>query len=286
MRLVLDARARGLLRRLPRTNVYSAFELLLLAALAVQCARLVWSIATPVGPIGDWRPAQAGFSGSPSAVLQAFDRFFRLSGGDGAPAVVTSLQLTLFGTRLDEAMGGGSAIIAGPDGVQQSVAVGQEIMPGVRLRAVSFDHVTIDRGGADEDLFIAQGDPTNPGAPPTSSNGPSNAPAAENGPPPPPAPGGSTGITIAQLRSDIGFIPRVDGGRVSGLVVRPQGTGGAFRQAGLREGDLVTAIDGRAINGPNDLDRLGARFAKAGNLSITIERGGQILPLFVTISGQ
>ena len=172
MRLVLDARARALLRRLPRTNVYSAFELLLLAALAVQCARLAWAIATPVGPLGDWRPAQAGFAGSPSAVLQGFDPFFRLSTVDGKPAVVTSLQLTLFGTRLDEAMGGGSAIIAGPDGFQQSVAVGQEIMPGVRLKAVAFDHVTIDRGGAEEDLFIAQGDPANPGAAPTSSTAP------------------------------------------------------------------------------------------------------------------
>jgi general secretion pathway protein C len=282
MRLVLDARARGLLRRLPRTNVYSAFELLLLAALAVQCARLVWSIATPVGPLGDWRPAQAGFSGSPSAVLESFDPFFRLNGGDGGPAVVTSLQLTLYGTRLDEAMGGGSAIIAGPDGVQQSVPVGQEIMPGVRLKAVSFDHVTIDRGGAEEDLFIAQGDPQNPGAAPASSN----APPVATEPPPPPARGDEAGITIAQLRSDIGFIPRVDGGRVSGLVVRPQGPGAAFRQAGLREGDIVTAIDGRAISGPNDLDRLGARFAKGGNLSITIERGGQTLPLVITIAGQ
>jgi general secretion pathway protein C len=286
MRLVLDARGRALLRRIPRTNVYSAFELLLLAVLAVQCARLVWSIVTPVGPLGDWRPARADFAGSPSAVLQGFDPFFRLNGENGAPAIVTSLQLTLFGTRLDEAMGGGSAIIAGPDGVQQSVPVGQEIMPGVRLKAVSFDHVTIDRGGAEEDLFIAQGDPANPGAAPISSSAPSGAPAAANGSPAPPARDVGRGITIAQLRSDIGFIPRVDGGRVSGLVVRPQGTGGAFRQAGLHEGDIVTAIDGRAISGPNELDRLGAHFAKGGNLSITIERGGQTLPLVITIAGQ
>ena len=282
MRLVLDARARALLRRLPRTNVYSALELLLLAALAVQCARLVWTVATPIGPLGDWRPAQAGFAGSPSAVLQGFDPFFRLSVVDGKPTVVTSLQLTLFGTRLDEAMGGGSAIIAGPDGVQQSVPVGQEIMPGVRLKAVAFDHVTIDRGGAEEDLFIAQGDPANPGAAPTSST----SAAGDNEPPPPPAPGDDRGITIAQLRSDIGFIPRIDGGKVSGLVVRPQGSGGAFRQAGLREGDIVTAIGGRAISAPDDIDRLGAQFAKGGNLSITIERGGQTLPLVITIAGQ
>src|SRR5476651_2135633 len=77
MRLVLDARARALLRRLPRTNVYSALELLLLAGLAVQCARLFWVLATPVGPLGAWQPVQPGFNGSPAAMLQGFDPFFR-----------------------------------------------------------------------------------------------------------------------------------------------------------------------------------------------------------------
>jgi general secretion pathway protein C len=148
MRLVLDARARAWLRRFPRTNIYSLAEIMLLALLAVQCARLVWLVVTPTGPLGDWRPATPGFAGSPSAMLRDFDPFFRLTGGDDKPGIVTSLQLTLFGTRVDQAMGGGSAIIAGPDNVQHSVAVGQEVMPGVKLKAVAFDHVTIDRGGA------------------------------------------------------------------------------------------------------------------------------------------
>src|SRR3546814_4797376 len=38
--------------------------------------------------------------------------------------------------------------VAGPNGVQNSFAVGEEIMPGVVLKAVAFDHITIDRGGA------------------------------------------------------------------------------------------------------------------------------------------
>ncbi|PTS84625.1 type II secretory protein PulC, partial [Sphingomonas sp. HMWF008] len=159
MRLVLDARARAFLRRVPVTKVYTGVELLLIALLAVQCARLVWVVVTPVGPVGTWKPEQASIAGSPQAILRSFDPFFLISGGDAAgPSVVTTLQLTLFGTRLDEAQGGGSAIIAGPDGVQQSIGVGQEIMPGVKLKSVAFDHVTIDRGGASEDLFIVQPD--------------------------------------------------------------------------------------------------------------------------------
>lgn len=279
MRLVLDARARAWLRRFPRTNIYSLAEVLLLALLAVQCARLVWLVVTPAGPLGDWRPATPGFAGSPSAMLRDFDPFFRLSGGDDKPSVVTSLQLTLFGTRVDEAMGGGSAIIAGPDNVQHSVAVGQEIMPGVKLKAVAFDHVTIDRGGASEELYLPQdGTGTNATLAPAAGPAPV-APGVSAAPPPP-----GVGVSAAQLRTEIGFIPRIDGGRISGLVVRPQGSGAAFRQVGLHDGDVVTAIGGRAVTGAGDLDRLAQQYPHGGDVPITVERGNTTVPIVITIA--
>lgn len=274
MRLRLDARGRRWLRRLPVVNVYSVAELALMAVLAVQGARLLWVIVTPVSPLGEWRPLAPAIAGSPSAILEGFDPFFRLQGQQGAPAAVTNLQLTLFGTRLDEASGRGSAILAGADGVQRSVSVGEEIQPGVTLKAVAFDHITIDRGGRSEDLYLDQSD-----APPAAPAAPGNAPVPAPGSVPP-----QGGVAIAQLRSDIGFIPRLDGGRVSGLVVRPQGSGVAFRAAGLREGDIVTALGGRPVTGPGDLDRLASDFAQGGSLSITVERGDQTLPLALQIA--
>ncbi|MFN3775894.1 type II secretion system protein N [Sphingomonas parapaucimobilis] len=276
MRLRLDARGRRWLRRLPVVNVYSVAELALMAVLAVQGARLLWVIVTPVSPLGEWRPLAPAIAGSASAILEGFDPFFRLQGQQAAPAAVTTLQLTLFGTRLDEASGRGSAILAGPDGVQRSVSVGEEIQPGVTLKAVAFDHITIDRGGATEDLYLDQSD-----APPAAAG------ASAPGAPSVQAPGSvppAGGVAIAQLRSDIGFIPRLDGGRVSGLVVRSQGSGAAFRAAGLREGDIVTALGGRPVTGPADLDRLAADFAQGGSLSITVERGDQTLPLSLQIA--
>lgn len=268
MRLVMDGRARRLLRRVPVINIYSGIELALLGLLAVQVARLTWALVTPVGPLGDWRPATPAVAGLPADALASFDPFFRL-GAPAGPATVTSLQLTLFGTRIDEAQGGGSAIIAGPDGVQNSVAVGQEVAPGVRLKAVAFDHVTLDRGGADEDLFLDQSGAVTPVQP----GGTSGAP---------PAPGG--GVPVGQLRNEIGFIPRIDSGRVSGLVVRPQGSGAVFAQAGLREGDVVTAIGGRPVSGADDLDRIAADFRGGGNVPLTVERGKQTLQLAITVA--
>ncbi|USU06129.1 PDZ domain-containing protein [Sphingomonadaceae bacterium OTU29LAMAA1] len=274
MRLKLDARTRRILRRLPVVNVYSLAELLLIAGLATQSARLLWTLVTPVSPLGDWRPAEISVPGRPYDVLAGFDPFFRLGAQAQGPATVTSLQLTLFGIRVDEASGRGSAIVAGADNVQKSVGVGEEIQPGVRLKAVAFDHITIDRGGTSEDLFLVQSDAPQPGQAPVPAPG---APPVVGQPAVPP-------IAANQIRNEIGFIPRIDGGRISGLVVRPQGTGNLFRTAGLREGDVVTAIGGRPVTGPQDLDRVTADFAGGGNIPITVERGTQTLALAITIA--
>ena len=275
MRLSFDARARAVLRRIPVVNVYTVAELVLLGALAIQGARLVWTVVTPVSPLGDWRPAGLSLPAAPGEVLRGFDPFYRISGAaPGGPAVVTSLQLKLFGTRIDEATGRGSAILAGPDGVQKSVAVGEEITPGVILREVAFDHVAIERGGARENLFLDQS-----GGGTATTPVPGGDAAATNAPV-------SSGITVQQFQSDIGFVPRVEAGRISGLVVRPQGSGAAFRAAGLREGDIITQIAGRPVQGPADLERIASQFGEGGTLSLTVDRGGQTLPLSVQVAGQ
>lgn len=196
MRLALNPRARRLLRRLPRTTVYSAMELLLLSLLAMQCARLVWTIVTPVGPVGEWKASAAlrPVVRSSPGLLGSFDPFFRLSGSGTAPVVVTSLNLKLFGVRENRASGGGSAIIGTADGQQRSFAVGDEIAPGVVLTAVGFDYVTIARAGTPEQLFLDQSGPGNvagisPVAPPSIAP-PPPAPAPMpiiEVPPPPPA---------------------------------------------------------------------------------------------------
>jgi general secretion pathway protein C len=264
MRLKFDARARAILRRVPVVNVYSAAEIALLGVLAVQCARLVWTVVTPIAPLGAWAPAGPVLPGDPAGVFASFDPFYRVTGAQTQAAAVTSLQLTLFGTRIDETQGRGSAIIAGPDGIQKSVSVGEEVAPGVVLKSVAFDHVTLDRGGASEDLFLPQSD---------GGSAPVATPAAGA----PPATAGAI-PAAADLRADLSAIPRIDGGRVTGLTLRGQGKG-AFQAAGLKDGDVVTAIGGRPIGSAADLEQL----QNGQATSVTIERGGQSLP--VTLPG-
>ncbi|MEI6486455.1 MAG: type II secretion system protein N [Sphingomonadales bacterium] len=122
----------------------------LLAGLAA--ARALWLALTPAGPLGT-PPVPALTAPTPLA-LAGIDPFFPQ--GAAAADAVSGLDLALLGTRVDAASGRGSAIIATPDGRQTSVGVGDEIMPGVRLAAVAFESVTLDRGGARETLYIDQ----------------------------------------------------------------------------------------------------------------------------------
>ncbi len=273
MRLALDPRARRLLRRLPHTTIYSALELLLLTLLAVQCARLLWTLVTPVDPFGDWKAASAmrPIAAPQTGLLASFDPFFRTSGAAAAPLVVTTLSLTLHGVREDRATGRGAAIIGMPDGMQHSYAVGDEIMPGVVLTGVGFDYVTIQRGGASEQVYLDQSGAapasSSPGTPITVQ--PAPAPIVTPTPAPPPPAGG--------LSSAIQYQPRVSGTGVTG---QPQGDGGAFRAAGLAPGDVIVAVNGQRINSAQQAQSIASRIG-GGDVALQVERDGKTIPLRV-----
>jgi len=281
MRLVLDPRARRLLRRIPRSTVYSALELALLSLLALQSARLVWTIVTPVDPVGQWR-ASGGFAPGSSALLGQFDPFFRLSGAAG-PVVVTSLNLKLFGVREDRATGRGAAIVALPDGTQRSFAVGDEIVPGVTLTAVGFDSVTISRSGTPEQLFLDQSQPA--------ALAGAGAPPMVVGAPPPggfaPLPIVTTAAPPVEVEgsaaTDIQFSPRLNGRNVTGVTVAPKGAGTAFRAAGLAAGDVIVSVNGQRITSPDQARSLAGQISGNREVTMQVERNGRVVPLRVRV---
>jgi general secretion pathway protein C len=267
MRLALDSRR--LIGRARGANGWTLLELALLALIALQCARLIWTALTPVGPLGDWRGTGADRAAAATGLLGTFDPFFRL-GGAGGPVTVTSLNLKLFGIRQDQASGRGSAIIAGSDGRQRSIAVGEEVEPGVVLKAVGFDSVTISRGGADEQLFMDQ------------SQGPTTVtpPGASTVAPSPPAVQPSTSVPPTNLPPppQVSLQPRMNGSQLTGVTVRPLGNDQGFRALGLAPGDVVTMVNGRRIRSPEQVRSMAAELASP-RVTLQVERDGRMVTL-------
>ncbi|MBA4747650.1 MAG: type II secretion system protein C [Sphingopyxis sp.] len=251
---------------------------LLAALVLVQVVRLLWATAVPPGPLGAWRHggAQLVAASEGRTLFAAFDPFFRSAPAASASATVTALDLTLFGVNVNEAAGTGSAIIAAADGVQSSFAIGDEVQPGVTLAAVAFDHVVLDRSGARETLFIDQSVPATAAAPAVAGSA-SAAPAPVSD-----ANGGDE-LSPQALQNGVGFAPRAEDGRVTGLVVQPRGDGAVFRAAGLRPGDVVRAVNGRPIGSAADLS---AQLAPGARLSLEVERGGAVVPIALFIGKQ
>lgn len=252
MRLTLDARAVRRLRRLPPGTIYALARALLLMAIAAAVARLLWMIVQPMGPVGEWT-AGGGLRVVDRSVLTRVDPFSRLAPAGGTVAV-TSLPLKLFGVRLDQAAGRGSAIIQTPDNVQNSYAVGDAIMPGVVLKSVAFDSVTIERGGVQEQIFLDQSKPSQV----VQAGG---APAV--GPP-----------TASPTTAPIALQPRSAGG---GFIVSPAGDGRVFREAGLQGGDVLTAINGTTPKSLAEAQALAAEVPISGIVTYTVERNGKTL---------
>ncbi len=269
-------------RRSARTLPYDITEAVLIVALVTAGVALFWTLVKPMGPVGRWQAVGSSVAAADPSILTRFDPFFR-SAPTGATAV-TSLPLKLFGVRLDQAMGRGSAIIATPDGAQNSFAVGDEIVPGVRLKAVAFDSVTIERGGASEQLFLDQSmggaSPetaapplrTTPGVPPAGMQM-QGAPMQVVPPPPAQAPA----LTSQGLANGVSFAPRMEKGAVTGFVVGPKGTGAVFASTGLKQGDVVTQINGVGIRSVEDATSAMGNVLSPGQTTFTVDRGGKLV---------
>ena len=272
-------------RRSPR-EIWPQLLVIVLGALLIwQCVRLLWVLLTPLSPLGAWQP-QAAVIASPAerrALFSSFDPFFRGNVQGPASATVTALGLTLFGINLNEATGGGSAIIAGEDGIQTSYAVGDEIAPGVKLVGVAFDHVLLDRGGARESLFLDQSGEAAIANPSTPA-GPLPSPTPELGTSPTASASGE--MTPAAIKAGVGFAPRTEEGRVTGIVVQPQGDGAAFRAAGLRPGDVIRSVGGRPIGSASDAAALANQITPGARIALEVERGASVVPVAIFLSKQ
>lgn len=241
--------------------------------LAVQVARLIWVIVTPVGPSEGWRAPTVNLV-PPSArvaLFSGFDPFYRTDVTVSTTQNVTAMNLVLFGVRANESSGGGAAIIAGEDGIQNSYAVGEEVAPGVTLDSVAFDHVILSRGGVKESLYLDQSVPAETVTPSETKSEPALMPAD------------SGGLNAETLQKGIGFAPRNQGGRVTGLVLQARDDGTMLRLAGFQAGDVVVAVNGRPVSSSADI---ASQIRPGSRISVEVERGGSKIPIALNLEQQ
>lgn len=214
------------------------------------------SVATPGasidGPVNPFRTA-----GGPVASLPA-------DFNAGPDIAETTLNLVLHGTWLDA--DGGAAIIKTSDEKQSRFSQGDVIADGVTLERVYADRVIINRGGVRESLRLINRENR------VASGAPADAQAGSGSDP--------DGLAPIAIGSLIVAEPRIDDIGVTRLALMPAGDKKAFKALGLRDGDLLVAIDNRSV--AEDFDEgIGAVAALAGRASVTIsvERDGAIVPI-------
>ncbi|MFP7722897.1 type II secretion system protein N [Lysobacter sp. A3-1-A15] len=234
-------------------------ELALVLLLGVQAARMAWVLLAPIGPFGDAPPLSSIGAPAP-AMATTRDPFFPST--QSVPAASGEAgDFTVYGVNT----GAGSAILAGKDGRQDSWQVGQAIAPGVRLHAVDSDGAVLESGGRHRRVALkARQQAHVPGAtPPTTL--PASAPTA-TGPTP-------QTVDPAALLQQAGLRPRMREGRVDGYTLIPRGGDTVLRQAGLRAGDVLVAVNGNTLT-PERLGELESDLAGRDAVELTVLRDG------------
>lgn len=188
--------------------------------------------------------------------------------GDDAPE--TTLNLQLKGLRSGQ---NGTAFIRTPDGQEDNVYIGEEIMPGVYLRGVFPTHALIDVNGqtqrlTTEDAKAARSQAANPQRSSSTRSG-----------------GLQTlrSVDASALLSQVQIIPSFDSDmNRNGVMITPRTSSVDLAAFGLRDGDIITRFAGQSV--VSGLPDIGALRRSAGSgrpVSVDLIRDGQ--PMTITI---
>ena len=234
----------------------------------------------------------------PASEIASWELFGNAQAGTGDAAsadateglATTGLSLVLVGVFAADETQASAALIAQPNRKAKRYRIGDRLPGRATLEAVYRNRVVIRRGGVRElirfpepkERFAVMSRSTDraaaataPAATPTgerSSAAPSAVPS-----PRPPMPEGDP----ASILYDAGLTP-VKPGAAEGYALGELASNPVLRQAGLRPGDRILSVNGRAV-GNVELDE--AEFASvvaAGTARIEVQRGGR--RWFVTVS--
>lgn len=276
------ARATALYRR-HGSKLPPAVTLLLVAVLAWQLASLLWTLV-PLPKSAVWTPAPGFVDPAPTKpplnmdALASAHVFGQLQSSASTASLAnapdTQLNFTLLGILAGSTERESLALIA-KDNDEAPYAIGDDVSPGVNLQAIFPDRVILSRNGRLETLRLDK-------------DAPSNAavfnPAAVNNSEPQEGTVAAAQM-LAQIKTQVltdpskaaNFIrvqPISGEGGMKGYRVYPGPERGAFNAAGLKPGDVVTAINGTSLSDPGQALQLLQSLSQSSSMSLTVDRNG------------
>jgi len=193
------------------------------------------------------------------------------SAQDPANAPLSSANLVLAGTIATRDPKHGIAIIS-DGGPTKVFSVGDNVN-GAALHSVYLDHVILDRAGTLETLLLPRnltgGRPAQPMHRPAGAD-PRTTAAVDN--------------IRRMVQQDPGLLDQVmrtvasydnTAGKLRGFRAYPGRNRAIFNKLGLKPGDLVTAINGTALDDPQHSQEVFNTIQTSDHVTVTIERGGQ-----------
>jgi general secretion pathway protein C len=277
---MLDSRAQEWLSRLQGNGPRLA-SLGLAALIAVELARIAIAllgggpVKSPQPELGNIVPRGAQHAGLDIQSVASAHLFGIAvadpSTQDPANAPPSTANLVLAGTIATQDPKRGVAIIS-DGGPSKVYSVGDNI-GGASLHSVYLDHVILDRAGALETLLLPRLlGPGMRGRPITRRGGgdPRTAAAVDN---------------IRHLvQQDPGILDQVmrtvpsydsAAGKLRGFRAYPGRNRQIFSKLGLKPGDLVTAINGTALDDPQHSQDVFNTIQTSDHVTVDVERGGQ-----------
>ena len=213
---------------------------------------------TTLESLRDWHPFGEAPTGAPALVVATLD------------APDTTLALVLAMVHGYENPTDGYAAISSGRGEQKLYHAGDAIdgASGATLHSVYSDRVLIDRGGRVETLRFPE---------PQELAGRAQPPTARIAPPPQ-AGAGSLREVISANASRITDIirasPHIEGDQMVGYRVTPARNREAFAALGLEPGDVLTEVNGTALNDPASSLQVFEALGEASMATVTVLRNG------------
>ena len=268
---------------------------------AVLGALVLWllvRVAWALVPRGDaaFEPAplrSAGQAAAPQATSVARWHLFGETPrnvGSGAGSAST-LALVLRGTFAGRDPKDGIAVIDHAGEGERAWRVGDEVVPGVKLSAVHADRFVLMRDGVEETLSLPRDTALQPAdvvraTPARVRGGETAAPSVAGAAKPVPAPAAS--LPVDEWRRDpqalmrrVQVVPVLADGKLAGVRLSAGTDAALLEQVGLQQGDVVTAVNGMAVDsverGRQIIDGLG----NADSVRVTVLRNGT--PTEVTV---